>query len=162
MLFDGEIVKEEFFVELFRVKIIWRVFMVIFLILQCGMTIKKKISLENFTLKFTRVTLKLSERQKTIFELNHSEIKMIELFGNQRDRLYSFTNLTFILIKIYPICLMLELLIYKYAICIIVYRKYQYNSSLILYIYIFFSILNFETKTKKRHSFPEGIDIARN
>lgn len=67
MLFDGEIVKEEFFVELFRVKIIWRVFMVIFLILQCGMTIKKKISLENFTLKFTRVTLKLSERQKTIF-----------------------------------------------------------------------------------------------
>lgn len=91
MLFDGEIVKEEFFVELFRVKIIWRVFMVIFLILQCGMTIKKKISLENLTLKFTRVTLKLSERQKTIFELNHSEIKMIELFGNQRDRLYSFT-----------------------------------------------------------------------
>lgn len=90
---------------------------------------------------------------------------MIELFGNQRDRLYSFTlifSLTFILVKIYSICLMLELLIYKYAICIIVYRKYQYNSSLILYIYIFFSILNFETKTKKRHSFPEGIDIARN
>lgn len=54
--------KEEFFVHLFRVKIIFRIFMVIFSYSRCGMKIKRKISLENFTLKFTRVTLKPSER----------------------------------------------------------------------------------------------------
>lgn len=132
MLFDGEIVKEEFFVELFRVKIIWRVFMVIFLILQCGMTIKKKISLDFYSQIYSCYF-------KTIWEAE--DYFWIESFRNQNDwtiwkskrstiffHSYSFTNLTFILVKIYPICLKLELLIYKYAICIIVYRKYQYNS----------------------------------
>lgn len=84
MLFDGEIVKGEFFVHLFRVKIIFRIFMVIFSYSRCGMKIKRKISLENFTLKFTRVTLKPSERlflnriiQKSKWT-NYSEVKEID------------------------------------------------------------------------------------
>lgn len=46
--------------------------------------IKKEISLirENFTLKFAKI----------IFELNHSVIELIELFGNQRDRSIFFKN----------------------------------------------------------------------
>lgn len=101
MLFDGEIVKEEFFVHLFRVKIIFRIFMVIFsyayIFSRCGMKIKRKISLENFTLKFIRVTLKPSERlflnriiQKSKWS-NYSEVKEIDYIPSL---LHSFTNLT--------------------------------------------------------------------
>lgn len=97
MLFDGEIVKEEFFVHLFRVKIIFRIFMVIFSYFRCGMKIKRKISLENFTLKFIRVTLKPSERlflnriiQKSKWS-NYSEVKEIDYIPSF---LHSFTNLT--------------------------------------------------------------------